>query len=257
MIVQNEKELNTLRDSGRRLARILDSVKKIVCPGLATLELDALAEKLILEIGGEPVFKGYTAYGSHGAYPASLCVSVNDEIVHGIPRKDRILKEGDIVGLDIGICYPKKNGLITDMATTIAVGKISSKVQRLLTTTKESLYLGIQKARVGNHIGDIGHAIQGHLEKDKLSVIRELVGHGVGKKLHEDPYVPNYGKRGHGEVLTEGMVLALEPMATLGCPDIILDTDGWTYKTKDGSLAAHFEHSIVILKNKAEVLTKF
>ena len=256
MIISNKKELEILRESGKRLAGILQALKDEVKPGISTGFLDELAEKLIKEAGGDAVFKGYKTYGSRGLYPASVCISLNDEIVHGIPRNERIIRSGDIVSLDIGMRYPSKVGLITDTATTIIVEDAPKDVKKLLKATEEALHEGIQNAKVGNHIGDIGFAIQKRLEKDKLGIIEELVGHGVGEKLHEDPYVPNFGKPGDGEILEDGMVLALEPMATLGSPKIMLDKDGWTYKTKDGSLSAHFEHSIIISKNGVEILTK-
>lgn len=255
MIAKTELELSILRESGKRLGNILQKLSSLIKPGITTGFLDERAAEFIREAGGDAVFKGYKTYGSKGAYPAHLCVSTNDEIVHGIPRSDRVLQEGDIVGLDIGIRYPSRTGLVTDTAVTLPVGAISPEAQKLLHATKEALYAGIAAAHVGGHLGDIGAAIQARLEVDKLGIIRELVGHGVGKKLHEDPYVPNYGIAGEGEALKEGMVLALEPMATLGSPRIVLDKDGWTYKTKDSSLAGHFEHSIIIRKSGTEILT--
>lgn len=255
MIAKTELEISIVRESGKRLGNILQKLASLVKSGISTGFLDERAANLIREAGGDAVFKGYKAYGSRGAYPAHVCVSTNDEIVHGIPRTDRILKEGDIVGLDIGMRYPSRTGLVTDTAVTVPVGSISPEAKKLLLATKEALYAGIAAAHVGGRMGDIGAAIQARLEKDKLGIIRELVGHGVGKKLHEDPYVPNYGTEGEGEVLKEGMVLALEPMATLGSSRIVLDKDGWTYKTKDGSLAGHFEHTIIIRKSGTEVLT--
>lgn len=255
MIIENKDELATLRESGKRLALVLQELKHMVKPGISTGLLDQHAEKRIRELGGDPVFKGYKAYGSQGAYPGSVCISINDEIVHGIPSEGRIIKEGDIVGLDIGMRYPSKTGLITDTALTVGAGKISKQAEVLMKATRESLMKGIAAAKAGNTIGDIGYAIQAHLEGYSLGIIRELVGHGVGHKLHEDPYVPNYGRKGSGEKLREGMVLALEPMATLGSPAIKLAKDGWTYQTKDGSLSAHFEHTIIIGKGPAEVVT--
>lgn len=256
MIAKTELEISILRESGKRLGAILKTLAETVKPGISTGFLDECAERLIKEAGGDAVFKGYKAYGSKGAYPASVCVSVNSEIVHGIPRAERILREGDIVGLDIGMRYPSHTGLVTDTAVSVPVGYVRPDVENLLKVTEESLYKGIEAARIGNRIGDIGHAIQTHLETCAFGIVRELVGHGVGKKLHEDPYVPNYGNKHEGELLKEGMVLALEPMATMGSPRIILDDDGWTYKTKDGSFAAHFEHTIIIRKKGTEILTR-
>lgn len=255
MIAKTELEISVLRESGKRLGEILKTLSQAVKPGISTGFLDERAKHLIQEAGGDAVFKGYRAYGSRGQYPAHMCVSVNDEIVHGIPRAERLLREGDIVGLDIGIRYPSRTGLITDMAVTLPVGRVLEETKRLLRATEEALYEGIAAAVVGNHIGDVGAAIQARLQKNNVGIIRELVGHGVGQKLHEDPYVPNYGNPGEGEELTEGMVLALEPMATLGRPRIVLDKDGWTYRTRDGSLAAHFEHTIIIRKSGTEILT--
>jgi methionyl aminopeptidase len=256
MIAKTELEISILRESGKRLGTILKTLAETVKPGISTGFLDECAERLIKEAGGDAVFKGYKAHGSKVAYPASVCVSVNNEIVHGIPRADRILQEGDIVGLDIGMRYPSHTGLITDTAVSVPVGHIRPDVEKLLKYTEESLYKGIEAARVGKRMGDIGHAIQTHLETCAFGIVRELVGHGVGKKLHEDPYVPNYGNKNEGELLKEGMVLALEPMATIGSPRIVLDNDGWTYKTKDGSFAAHFEHTIIIRKQGTEIVTK-
>lgn len=270
MIVRNEEELNTLRECGKRLAGVLEAVKQAIRPGISTKELDRIAEKEIKKAGGEPVFKGYQTADDRRPFPATLCVSINDEIVHGIPLEKLILKEGDIVGLDIGMRWPVGkiqnskvkspnfgNGLITDMAITVGVGKISKDAEKLLRATEESLAKGIAILRAGARMGDLGSAIQSHLESHGFGVVRELVGHGVGKKLHEEPFVPNFGRRGQGRKFVEGEVIAIEPMATMsGNYAIRLDEDGWTFKTEDKSLAAHFEHTAVIWKNKAEVLTK-
>ncbi|MDO8600611.1 MAG: type I methionyl aminopeptidase [bacterium] len=276
MIIHSDEELNILREGGRRLAHVLEEVKQAVRPGITTKELDRIAEEGIRKAGGEPVFKGYKTRYEKNAFPASLCVSINDEIVHGVPSEKRILKEGDIVGLDIGMRWPvsatsypratapglaklqatSKNGLITDMAVTVGVGKISAEAEKLLRVTEESLAKAIAMLKVGVHLGDLGHIIQSHLEAHGLGVVRDLVGHGVGKELHEEPMIPNFGKKGTGEKFVEGQIIAIEPMATLGDYHIKAAPDGWTLKTKDGSLAAHFEHSVVILKDGAEVLTK-
>ncbi|KKS37354.1 MAG: type I methionyl aminopeptidase [Candidatus Sungbacteria bacterium RIFCSPLOWO2_12_FULL_41_11] len=281
MIVKTQDEIDTLRECGHRLAKILDKVVKAVKPGVSAKDLDRLAESLILSQGGEPVFKGYKIKEEKRAYPASLCVSINDEIVHGIPLEKKIIKEGDIVGLDIGMKWPSakipnpksqipndlfrhseaegrriSEGLITDMAVTVGVGKISQEAEKLLRSTKESLGIGISILRPGVKLGDLGFIIRKHLEKNNLSIIRDLCGHGVGKELHEEPMVLNYGKKGTGLELREGMVIAIEPMASLGDWKIKVDSDGWTIRTADKSLAAHFEHTVVIIKNGAEVLTK-
>lgn len=281
MIIKSQEELNILRECGHRLAKILDEVVKAVKPGVNAKDLDRLAESLILSCGGEPVFKGYKIKGEKRAYPASLCASINDEIVHGIPSDKKVIREGDIVGLDIGMRWPSakfsisnfqfpnyvkshseaegrriSRGLITDMAVTVGVGKISKEAEKLLRVTKESLVFGISILKPGVRLGDLGNAIQCHLEKNGLGVIRDLCGHGVGKELHEEPMVLNYGKKGTGQKLVEGQVIAIEPMASLGDWKIKTDDDGWTIRMVDHSLAAHFEHTVVITKNGAEVLTK-
>lgn len=268
MIIHSSEELAILRECGKRLAYVLAKVKQAVRPGISTKNLDRIAEEEIKKAGGEPVFKGYKTREDKHPYPASLCVSINDEIVHGIPSEKRILKEGDIVGLDIGMKWPSgatdnlppttyNSGLITDMAVTVPVGKISEEAEKLLRATRESLDGGIAILKAGVRLGDLGHEIQSHLESNGLAVIRDLVGHGVGQKLHEPPFIPNFGKKGKGEKLAEGQVIAIEPMATLGDYRITAAPDTWTLKTKDGSLSAHFEHTVIILKDTAEVLTTF
>lgn len=256
MTVTTSRELEILRGSGMRLAGILDEIVACVKPGISTFDLDYTAEKLIRDAGGDPAFKGYRSHVSEKPYPASVCASINDEVVHAIPRKDRILKSGDILGIDIGMRWPKKNGLITDMAVTVSVGRIAPVAEELLQVTKEALERGMKAIRPNIRMGDLGAIIQKHIEENGFGVVRDLVGHGVGKQLHENPYVPNFGKSGDGIQLKEGMVIAIEPMATMGSPLVRLADDGWTWKTRDGSLAAHFEHTIVIMKGGAEVLTK-
>ncbi|MBU6414883.1 type I methionyl aminopeptidase [Patescibacteria group bacterium] len=257
MIIESEQELNTLRECGRKLAGVLAEVKQAVRPGTSTKELDRIAEDEIKKAGGEPVFKGYQTRDDRCPFPAVLCVSINDEIVHGIPSEKRILREGEIVGLDIGMRWPVGNGLITDMAVTVPVEKIFDDAKKLLVVTEESLAKGIAILKAGARTGDLGNAIQSYLESYGFGVVRELVGHGVGKKLHEEPFVPNFGRRGAGKKFVEGEVIAIEPMATMsGNYAIRLDADGWTFKTADKSLAAHFEHTVIILKDSAEVLTR-
>lgn len=256
MIATSERHIFILRECGARLSTITKKLAAAVAPGIATLELDRLAESLILSSGGTPVFKGYRAERKDTPFPASICTSVNDEVVHAIPRADRILREGDILGIDIGMRYPASAGLITDMAVTVPVGVIGPEVAELLHATKESLDAGVRALKVGGHLGDVGAAIQARIEADGFGVVRELVGHGVGKHLHEDPYVPNYGRPGEGIVVREGLVIALEPMATAGDPEVLLDRDGWTWRTKDKSLSAHFEHTIIVAETGAEILTK-
>lgn len=250
--IKTQEEIETLRRCGKRLAAVLASVAEEARAGVATLALDTLAERLIREHGGVPIFKGYRIKEAKTPFPASVCVSVNDEIVHGIPRPDRILHDGDIVGIDIGMRW---NGMVTDAAITIGVGRISSEAERLIRVTREALVIGIAAARPGATIGDIGYAIGGHIRKNRLGVIRDLAGHGVGYELHEEPLIPNYGKPGTGTELRHGMVVALEPMATLGGWRIMLDPDDWTFRTADGSLAAHFEHTVAVTRTGAEVLT--
>ena len=253
MIIQNERELNILREGGKKLAAVLHFVAKEALPGVTTKHLDDLAEKLILEYGGKPSFKNYAppVGGQMGQknYPATLCVSINEEVVHGIPN-ERILRVGDVVGLDIGAWY---GGLCTDMALTVLVG---GGTNRLINATKKSLEIGISKVKAGARIGDIGFAIQNFLEKEMLGVVKELVGHGVGNAVHEDPEIPNWGKLGTGAELKEGIVIAIEPMATEGSPKVKILEDGWTWVTRDGGKSAHFEHTLVVTKNGSEVLTK-
>ena len=252
MIIKNTEELKILRDGGKRLHDILMQVVSRVVPGIKTIELDVLAEELILKQGGMPAFKGYKTYDATSSYPATLCTSINDEVVHGIPG-ERELQEGDIIGLDIGMQF---GGLFTDTAVTVPVGNIDQFYQKLIDTTREALMLGIKEARAGARLGDIGHAIQSHSEAAGFSVVKELVGHGVGRKVHEEPEIPNWGERGTGAVLKEGMVIALEPMLNEKGDCVKLAEDGWTYVTYDGSRSAHFEHTIVVTKNGAEIITQ-
>lgn len=252
--IKTKEEIEILREGGKRHAFILDKVSKKVKPGVSTQDLEDYARKLIEEGGDKAAFLGYTPKGSKRAYPASLCVSVNNEIVHGIPNEDPlILQEGDIVSLDLGLIHI---GLITDSAITVPVGKISSENFKLIEDCKEALYIGIKKARGGGNIGDIGEAIGTFARSRGYGICEGLSGHGVGYKVHEDPYVPNEGRRGQGEKLRPGMVIAIEPMLTLGTDKITLDKDGYTYKTRDGSNAAHFEHTIVITDGDPIIITK-
>lgn len=250
--LKTKEEIEILREGGRRLAAILQATAKKVIPGITTGELDDFALGLMKDSGDKPAFKGYRPEGSYLAYPAALCVSVNEEIVHGIPS-NRVLKEGDIVSLDTGIVH---NGLYTDSAITVPVGKISSDLKKLLAVTEESLYAGIKVVKPGNHLGDIGAAIQSVIEKNNFGLVEELCGHGVGYQPHEDPYVPNFGRPGSGLELKPGLVIAIEPMAALGGGKIKLEKDGFTFSTKDGKYAAHFEHTVVVTENGVEILTK-
>ncbi len=250
--IKTSEEIKILREGGKRLASVLYDVAEKAKPGIATQELDELAELLIKKAGGEPAFKNYKTKDDKIPFPASLCVSINDEVVHGIPG-DRILKEGDFVSLDLGL---KWQGLYTDSAITIGAGKIFPETEKLLGVAKIALEKGVGAAKENAFIGDISSAIQSFAEENGFDVVRKLVGHGVGYTLHEEPEIPNWGKRGTGPVLKQGMVLALEPMVVAGDSDIVLDKNGWAWKTRDGSLSAHFEHTIAITKKGAEVLTK-
>lgn len=253
--VKTEKEIEFLRECGKRLSCVLDELEKAVKPGITTKELDKLAEKLIRATGDTPAFLGYQPYGANFPYPGTLCVSVNDEIVHGIGKESHVLKEGDIIGLDLGMVH---NGLITDSARTVAVGKVSEAAQKLLGATKRSLEIGILAAKAGAYSGDIGCAIERFAKPLKYGIVRELGGHGVGRQVHEEPYIPNYGTRkGIGVKLKPGMVIAIEPMLNIGKRGIILDKDGYTYRTADRSLSAHFEHTVLITKDGPEILTKY
>lgn len=245
--LKSERELNQMRIAGRAVAQILDEMIKMVAPGITTGELDKYAESRCKQLKVLPAFKGY-----HG-FPGCVCISVNEEVVHGIPNPKRILKNGDIVGLDFGVSF---EGWYGDSARTVPVGKISAEAQKLLDATRESLNLGIAQCREGNRVFDIGHSVQKHVEALGYSVVREFVGHGIGRALHEDPQVPNYGPKGKGLPLKVGMVLAIEPMVNAGGQEVRVLGDGWTAVTADKSLSAHFEHTVAITPNGPEILTR-
>ena len=245
--LRSDEELDLIKISAQVLGQAHAEVAKLVRPGVTTRELDKVAETFILDRGGVPSFKGFNKF------PASLCISINDVVVHGFPSRYE-LRDGDIISIDCGV---QLNGYHSDSAYTYPVGEVSLSVRKLLVRTKESLYLGLEKAIDGNRIGDIGFAIQSYVERFGYSVVRELVGHGVGKSLHEAPEVPNYGKRGQGVKLKEGMVLAIEPMINFGKKGITQDKDGWTIRTADRKPSAHFEHTVAVRKGKAEILTTF
>lgn len=249
--IKTEKEIQFLREGGRLLADIVEKLTKKVAPGMTTRELDQHARAFIKAVGGKPAFLHYQPDGASYPYPAALCVSVNNEVVHGIPS-DRIIVDGDIVSIDLGLKY--KN-LFTDHARTIAVGKVSKEIQKLLLVGEKALTLGIREARVGNTVGDIGAAIEAYVAPYKYGIVRELAGHGVGREVHEDPYVPNYGKQGKGEKLIAGMVIAIEPMINQGGKEVIFDKDEYTVRTKDGKRSVHFEHTVLITNSEPEVLT--
>jgi methionyl aminopeptidase len=239
-------EIARIREACLVVHEILEELARAAVPGVTTAELDRLAASLTREKGATPAFLGY-----HG-YPASLCISVNDEVVHGIPSQRRVLRDGDIVGLDFGVV---KDGFYGDAARTVPVGRASPDAMRLLEVTREALLAGVAAAVVGGHVGDIGAAVQGHVEGRGFSVVREFVGHGIGRRLHEPPQVPNFGRPGGGKRLDPGLVLAIEPMVNAGNADVELLDDGWTAVTADGSLSAHFEHTVAVTENGPEILT--
>ncbi len=243
--MKSAREIETMRRSGKITSKVLGDLMRAVKPGMTTRDLDAMAEKGIRDLGGVPTFMGY-----HG-YPSSICASVNEEVVHGMPG-DRVLQDGDLLSIDIGTTF---EGYVSDTAVTVAVGAISPEAQRLLNVTQECLMKGIAQMQPGKRLGDIGAAVQAHAEAAGYGVVRELVGHGIGTKMHEEPQVPNYGTRGAGMELRPGLVLAIEPMITQGAYAVSTLKDGWTVVTADGKLAAHFEHTIAITEDGPRILT--
>ncbi|MCQ2268633.1 MAG: type I methionyl aminopeptidase [Bacteroidaceae bacterium] len=252
IFLKTEDEIELLRQANLLVGRTLAELAKIIKPGVTTLELDKVAEEFIRDHGAIPTFKGFpNPYG--GPFPASICASVNDVVVHGIPNEVP-LKDGDIVSID---CGTKLNGFCGDSCYTFLVGEVSEEVKQLCKTTKEALYLGIEQAVVGRRLGDISYAVENHCTSHSYGVVREFVGHGVGRDMHEDPQVPNYGKRGSGPLLKKGLCIAIEPMITLGSRQIFMESDRWTVKTRDGKAAAHYEHSIAVRQGKADILSSF
>jgi methionyl aminopeptidase len=251
IIIKTPEEIENMREGGRRHAQILQKIAAMVRPGISTWELDQAAEKMIKEYGDIPAFKGYKPDGADHPYPATLITSVNDEVVHGIPSKERILEEGDIIALDLGV---KHNGVFTDAAITVPVGKISKELNELLMVTEEALAVGIAAAKPGVRIGDISYAIQSFVNK-RYGIVEGFAGHGVGRHIHEDPYVPNYGRAGSGELLVPGMTIAIEPMLNIGTKQVMILDDGYTVVTRDGKPSAHFEHTVLITEHGAEILT--
>ncbi|HSA94219.1 MAG TPA: type I methionyl aminopeptidase [Terriglobales bacterium] len=248
IVRKSPTELEKMRQSGRVLRQVLDEVSAMVRPGITTMDLERLAEKRIKELGAKPAFKGYHDY------PCVLCTSVNDEIIHGIPSEKRVLKAGDIASIDCGVVL---DGYYSDAAVTVPVGNsLQPELKKLLEVTEASLYRAIEQMRVGNTVGDVGAAVQELVEANGFSVVREFVGHGIGTHMHEEPQVPNYGSRGYGARLEEGMVLAIEPMVTAGRPDTRVLDDNWTAVTKDGSYSAHFEHCVAVTRNGPMILTQ-
>ncbi len=253
MTIKNDTERANLIEGGKRLAAVLETLRVKVAPGVTAEALDDLAEQLIRDGGDTPAFLGYTPEGARRAYPATLCVSINDEVVHGIPNESvKVLKEGDIVGLDLGLTH---GGIIVDAAVTVPVGEIDGKTKQLLAATRDALVAGIAAAKPGNHVGDIGHAIEKVIKDAGFTVVKDLGGHGVGELVHEEPFIANYGRPGEGELLEEGMVLALEPISSAGKAAVVLAPDGYTFRTKDGARSAHFEHTILLEKDGARIVT--
>ena len=248
IFLKTNEEIELLKESTLLVCKTLAELAKVIKPGITTADLDKLAEEFIRDNRATPAFKGYNGF------PASLCTSVNDQVVHGIPSDKVVLKDGDIISVD---CGTFKNGFVGDNAYTFAVGEISDEVKLLLKTTKESLYKGVEKALDGNRIGDIGYAVQSYCEERGYSVVREMVGHGVGRKMHEAPEVPNYGRRGTGIMLKTGMTLCIEPMINLGRKELIFERDGWTTRTRDGKPSAHFENTVAVQKGKSYNLSDF
>jgi methionyl aminopeptidase len=250
ILLKSKDEIDHMRRANLIVAETLVEVRAHVRPGVSTAELDALAEELTRKKGALPAFKGYTVAGR--AFPASICISINDEVVHGIPSRQRVLREGDIVGLDFGVCY---RGYYGDAAMTVPVGRVSAEAERLMEVTRGALAAGIEAIHAGGHVGDISGAIQDTAEAAGYSLVREFVGHGIGRSLHEDPQVPNYRTGARGVRLQEGLVLAIEPMVCAGGPEVYVKDDGWTAATRDGRLSAHFEHSVAVTGNGPYILS--
>jgi len=246
IILKSPEEIEKIAESCRIVANTIETIKLMVKPGLTTLDIESFADTHIRELGGTPAFKGYRGY------PASICTSVNDEVIHGIPSK-RFLQDGDILSIDLGVY---RDGFYGDGAVTIPVGQIAPALERLLRVTEESLHIGIMNAIVGNRVSDISYAIQGHVESNGFSVVRAFVGHGIGRELHEDPQIPNFGLPGRGPRLMEGMTLAIEPMVNLGSYEVFVLDDGWTAVTSDGKQSAHFEHTVLVTSEGPRILTK-
>lgn len=246
--LKSDEEIELLRISNQIVAKTLAEIAKIIVPGVSTAQLDKVAEEFIRDNGAVPGFLGY------GGFPGSICTSVNDQVVHGIPSDKVILQDGDIISVDCGAYI---NGFHGDSAYTFCVGDVKPEIRELLRTTKESLYKGIEQAQEGRRLGDLGYAIQNYCESKGYSVVREMIGHGVGRNLHESPEVPNYGRKGNGPMLKSGMTIAIEPMINLGSRHLVFEKDGWTTRTLDRKPSAHFEHSVAIRKGKADILSSF
>ncbi len=247
IIIKSQGEIKQIAEACKIVAEVLRNLKSFVKEGVSTAQIESYVEKEIHKRKALPAFKGYRGY------PSSVCLSINNQVVHGIPSKSSRLKNGDIISIDLGVLL---NGFYGDAAITLSVGDVNPDAKKLIKVTEEALYIGIQNAIVGNRVSDISSSIQQHVEKNRFSVVRAFVGHGIGRLLHEDPQVPNFGKPGQGVRLREGMTIAIEPMVNAGGPDVVILDDGWTAVTTDGSLSAHFEHTIAITKNGPEILTK-
>jgi methionyl aminopeptidase len=253
LFLKTEDEIELMRQANLLVGKTLGELAKHIKPGVTTLQLDRIADEFIRDHGAIPTFKGFpNPYG--GPFPASICTSVNDVVVHGVPDNVTVLKEGDIISIDCGTLL---NGFNGDSCYTFCVGEVRPEVKELLATTKESLYKGIENAVAGRHVGDISYAVQNHCEAKGYGIVRELTGHGIGREMHEDPQVPNYGRRGNGVMLKAGMCIAIEPMVTMGKRDIYLKEDKWSVCTRDGKPSAHFEHTVAVRQGKAEILSSF
>ena len=246
IVLKSDDEIKRMAESCRIVAEVLDGIKQNIAPGVATVELDEFAESFILSKGASPAFKGYRGY------PASVCTSINEQVVHGIPSSAK-LRNGDIISLDIGVCY---KGFYGDAAVTVPVDSVDNQARKLLSVTEKALETGLEKSVAGNRLSDVSFAIQEYVESEGFSVVRNFVGHGIGRELHEEPQIPNFGKPGEGPRLLPGMTLAIEPMVNAGNWEVVILNDGWTAVTKDKSLSAHFEHTVAITKNGLEILTK-
>ena len=253
IFLKTEDEIALMRQANQLVGRTLGELAKHIKPGVTTLQLDKIADEFIRDNGAIPTFKGFpNPYG--GPFPASICTSVNEIVVHGVPNAETVLKDGDIISIDCGTLLNGYNG---DSCYTFCVGEVSPEVKELLRVTKESLYKGIEQAVAGHHLGDISSAVQAHCEAHGYGIVRELTGHGIGREMHEDPPVPNYGRRGNGVMLKAGMCIAIEPMITMGSREIGMLPDRWSITTRDGKPAAHFEHTLAVRKGQAEILSSF
>lgn len=253
IIIKGREEIERIRESGRIVAEVLETLREFIRPGLTTWALNRKAEEVIRKRKARAAFKGYKPTFGERSFPSAICVSINEEIIHGVPSHRRVIREGDVVSVDVGVYY---KGYYGDGATTYAVCDVDEGAKRLMKVTEEALYQGINASVVGNRVGDISYAIQSLVEANGFSIVREFVGHGVGRRIHEDPPIPNFGSPADGPILRAGMTIAIEPMVAMGSGEVEIREDGWTAVTADGSLAAHFEHTVAILPGGPEVLTR-